>query len=133
MVSFRLLQLFYKISFWRGRSIVRFLVPMLKNSGRNNRGGITMFHRGGGCRRSLKIIDFRRFVKNIPAFILRYERDSKRTAPLVSICYSNGVLSYILASRNLLIHRPLISSYKTILRSRQRFAFFFDTDRLLCT
>jgi len=47
----------------------------------------------------------------VPAAIVRFEKDPFRSAPLCLLCYSNGVLSYILAVRDLLKGRRILSGY----------------------
>jgi large subunit ribosomal protein L2 len=72
-------------------------------------GRITAFHRGGGAPRRYRVVDFRRRFFNIPAVPVRFERDPNRTAPLCLLCYSNGVLSYILGVRDLSINKFVYS------------------------
>ena len=48
-------------------------VTLKKNAGRNNRGAITVRHRGGGNRRRYRIIDFKRFKDDIPATVKTIE------------------------------------------------------------
>jgi len=74
---------------------------MSHSGGRNNWGRITSFHRGGGHHRRYRLVDFRRLLIDIPARVIRFERDPVRRAPLALLLYSNGVLSYILAARNM--------------------------------
>jgi large subunit ribosomal protein L2 len=69
-----------------------------KNSGRNNQGRITTRHRGGGCRRKYRVIDFKRnTMDGIPAVVKSIEYDPNRSANIALICYANGVKAYILA------------------------------------
>ena len=42
------------------------LLPLKKKAGRNNRGKITVRHRGGGAKRMLRVIDFKRDKAGIP-------------------------------------------------------------------
>lgn len=72
-------------------------------AGRNNQGRITVFHRGGGNKKLYRIIDFKRTLFNIPALVKKIEYDPNRTAKIALIAYKNGLLSYILAPKNLAV------------------------------
>jgi large subunit ribosomal protein L2 len=91
----------YDTLLWRHIPVHKLTSAMINSSGRNNRGRITAFHRGGGAPRRYRVVDFRRRFYNIPAIPVRFERDPNRSAPLCLLCYSNGVLSYILGVRDL--------------------------------
>jgi len=99
----------YQIPVWRGAPVSRLTISTVVSSGRNNFGR-RLQHRGGGHSRRYRIVDFRRTFKSVPASILRFERDPFRTAPITLLCYANGVLSYILASKNLHDLRYVFSS-----------------------
>ena len=59
----------------------RSLMESLKsNAGRNNKGRITVRHRGGGAKRQYRIIDFKRNKDNIPAKVATVEYDPNRSA-----------------------------------------------------
>ena len=58
---------------------------------------MTSRHRGGGHKRRLRIIDFRRNHDGIPAVVAALEYDPNRSANLALIHYADGVKSYILA------------------------------------
>jgi len=80
-----------------------------RNGGRNFLGKITAFHLGGGHRNYYRIVDWVRYLWYIPARIRRVEYDPNRKAFLALICYSNGVLSYILAWEGLQIESLVCS------------------------
>lgn len=90
----------YQIPVWRGAPVSRLTISTVVSSGRNNYGRILQ-HLGGGHSQRYRIVDFRRTLRSVPATIIRFERDPIRTAPITLLCYANGVLSYILASRDL--------------------------------
>ena len=69
--------------------------------GRNNYGRITVRWRGGGHKRSYRIIDFRRRKFDMPATVERLEYDPNRTAFIALIRYEDGEQSYILAPQRL--------------------------------
>jgi large subunit ribosomal protein L2 len=96
--------------FWRYQPIRKLTFSSITSGGRNNLGRITSFHRGGGISRRYRIVDFRRRFIGIPASVIRFERDPFRTAPLCLLCYSNGVLSYILAPKDLLVSKRMVLS-----------------------
>jgi len=73
------------------------LLPLKKNAGRNSRGVITVRHRGGGNKRKLRLIDFRRDKIGIPGKIASIEYDPNRGARIALIYYADGEKRYILA------------------------------------
>lgn len=73
------------------------LKPLKKKAGRNNQGRITVRHRGGGAKRSLRIIDFKRAKFGVPGRVAAIEYDPNRSARLALIYYADGDKRYILA------------------------------------
>jgi len=73
------------------------LVPLKKRAGRNNRGKITVRHRGGGAKRRLRIIDFKRDKADIPGRVAAIEYDPNRSARIALIYYADGEKRYIIA------------------------------------
>ncbi len=73
------------------------LEPLKKHSGRNNRGVVTVRHRGGGSKRKLRIIDFKRNKPGVPGKVASVEYDPNRTARIALINYADGDKRYILA------------------------------------
>ncbi len=73
------------------------LAPLKKNAGRNNRGKVTVRHRGGGTRPKYRIIDFRREKLDIPAKVAAIEYDPNRSARIALLHYVDGEKRYILA------------------------------------
>jgi len=82
------------------RSLV---VSLKKHAGRNAQGRITARHRGGGSRRLLRIIDFKRNKTGIKGEVTAIEYDPNRSARLALIKYTDGEKRYILAPNNLTI------------------------------
>ena len=72
-----------------------------RNKGRNNRGVITIRHRGGGHKRLYRLIDFKRNKINIEGRVVAIEYDPNRNARIALIHYSDGEKSYILQPKNL--------------------------------
>jgi large subunit ribosomal protein L2 len=76
------------------RSLV---APLRKRSGRNNRGVVTVRHRGGGHKRRYRIVDFRRDKFGVPGRVESIEYDPNRSARIALVIYSDGERRYILA------------------------------------
>ena len=72
------------------------LEPLKKNGGRNNRGRITVRHRGGGHKRRYRIIDFKRNKHDVPAKVVSIEYDPNRSARICLLQYVDGEKRYIL-------------------------------------
>ncbi len=73
------------------------LKPLKKRAGRNNRGKITVRHRGGGAKRRLRVLDFKRDKLGIPGRVAAIEYDPNRSARIALIFYADGGKRYILA------------------------------------
>ena len=73
------------------------LVSLSKSGGRNNRGRMTMRHKGGGHKRKYRIIDFKRNKDGVPATVKTIEYDPNRTARIALLAYADGEKRYILA------------------------------------
>lgn len=83
-----------------------------RTSGRNNAGRCTVRHRGGGHKRLLRNVDFKRDKDDIPAQVVRFEYDPGRTANLALLVYADGEYRYILAAKNLRQGATLLSGAK---------------------
>jgi large subunit ribosomal protein L2 len=83
--------------------------PVKKTGGRNVRGKITAYCRGGGHRRKYRIIDFKREKTGIPAKVLSIEYDPNRTARIALVCYADGEKRYIIATDKLTVGDVLVS------------------------
>jgi len=77
------------------------LLPLKKKGGRSNQGKITVRHRGGGAKRRLRIIDFKRDKLGIPGRVAAIEYDPNRSARIALIYYADGEKRYILAPSEL--------------------------------
>ncbi len=73
------------------------LLPLKRKAGRNNQGRITVRHRGGGAKRKLRIIDFKRDKVGVPGRVAAIEYDPNRSARIALIFYVDGEKRYILA------------------------------------
>lgn len=85
--------------------------PNFSKKGRNNRGVITIRHRGGGHKKRYRVIDFKRNKTGIPARILSVEYDPYRNARIALVCYQDGEKSYVLHPQTLKVG-SIISSGK---------------------
>ena len=77
------------------------LVTLKKKSGRNNQGRINVRHRGGGSKRKLRLIDFKRDKFGVPGRVAAIEYDPNRSARIALIFYVDGDKRYILAPQGL--------------------------------
>jgi large subunit ribosomal protein L2 len=68
-----------------------------KESGRNNKGKITIRHKGGACDRIFRIVNFQYYLWNIYGIVTKFVYDPNRSGLLMLICYLNGIVSYHLA------------------------------------
>jgi large subunit ribosomal protein L2 len=73
------------------------IVPLKKKGGRNNQGRITVRHRGGGSKRMLRLIDFKRDKIGIPGAVIAIEYDPNRSARIALVEYEDGEKRYIIA------------------------------------
>ena len=70
--------------------------PLSKSGGRNNRGRVTIWQRGGGHKRTYRVIDFKRDKKDVPGKVATVEYDPNRSARIALISYADGDKRYIL-------------------------------------
>lgn len=80
-----------------------------KTGGRNNKGHLSIRHRGGGHKRSYRRIDFRREKLGVPARVTTIEYDPNRSARIALLSYRDGEKRYILAPDGLRIGSTLAS------------------------
>ena len=85
------------------------IVSKKRSSGRNAQGRITMRRRGGGHKKKLRIIDFKRDKFNIPAKVAAIEYDPNRSARIALLHYADGEKRYILYPQDLEVGATVIS------------------------
>jgi large subunit ribosomal protein L2 len=85
------------------------LLPLRKQGGRNVQGRVTVRHRGGGHRRAIRIVDFKRNKLSIPARVAAIEYDPNRTARLALLHYVDGEKRYIVAPLGLRVGDAVMS------------------------
>jgi large subunit ribosomal protein L2 len=98
--------------------------PLIKkikaNSGRNNRGVITVRHQGGGNKKLYRIIDFKQDKFDIPAKIETIEYDPYRSAFISRVLYRDGERRYILTIKDLKVGDEIIVSENAPLKTGNR-------------
>lgn len=92
------------------------LEPLHKKGGRNNRGRITMRHRGGGTRRLYRVIDFKRNKLSVPGKIAAIEYDPNRNARIALVHYLDGEKRYILAPKDLKVGDTIVAGPESDIR-----------------
>ncbi|NOY99595.1 MAG: 50S ribosomal protein L2 [Chloroflexi bacterium] len=93
------------------------LVPLRKSGGRNVHGRVTVRHRGGGHRRFIRIVDFKRDKLGIPARVAAIEYDPNRTARLALLFYADGAKRYIIAPLGVKVGDTLMSGPNAEIRA----------------
>ena len=91
----------------------RRLIQIKKSTaGRNSQGRITIRHRGGGHKKFLRLIDFKRQKYDIPAKVQAIEYDPNRSARIALLAYADGEKRYILAPDGLKVGATVMSGPK---------------------
>jgi large subunit ribosomal protein L2 len=83
--------------------------PVKKSGGRNNRGEVTSWWRGGGHKRAYRIIDFKRDKHNIPAKVSTIEYDPNRSSRIALLTYADGEKRYILQPAGVKVGDSVVS------------------------
>ena len=91
------------------KSLVR---KLKKTGGRNNKGRITSRRRGGGHKRSYRIIDFKRDRHDEPAEVVSIEYDPNRSAFIALTKFNDGEKRYIIAQKGLKVGKSVVSGQK---------------------
>jgi large subunit ribosomal protein L2 len=86
------------------------LVPLKRSGGRNSYGRITTRHIGGGHKRMLRIIDFKRDILDIPAKVIAIEYDPNRSSRIALLEYPDKTKRYIVAPLGINVGEEIISS-----------------------
>ena len=96
----------------KGKPVKTLTEGLTKSGGRNNAGRITARRRGGGHKRSYRIVDFKRRKWEMAATVERLEYDPNRTAFIALIKYEDGELAYIIAPQRLGVGDKVIAGEK---------------------
>ncbi|MFA4833914.1 MAG: 50S ribosomal protein L2 [Patescibacteria group bacterium] len=85
-----------------------------RQGGRNAQGKITIRHRGGGAKRYIRQVDFKRDKFDIPAKVASIEYDPNRGARIALLNYRDGAKRYIIAPIDLVVGEEVLSSKNQI-------------------
>lgn len=85
------------------------IIALRKKGGRNSYGRVTVRHRGGGHKRYIRIVDFKRDKIGIPARVAAIEYDPNRSARLALLFYVDGEKRYIIAPEGLMVGDEIVS------------------------
>lgn len=92
------------------------IVPKRQRGGRNNQGRITVRHRGGGHRRQVRVVDFKRDKRGVPAKVATIEYDPNRSARLALLHYTDGEKRYIVAPLDLNVGDTVVAGPEAEIR-----------------
>ena len=95
-------------------------IGMRRGSGRNHHGRITTNHKGGGHKRSYRIMDFMFDKKDVSAKVETIEYDPNRTSFISLVCYRDGERRYMLAPKNVKVGDTFIVSENAPLTAHNR-------------
>jgi large subunit ribosomal protein L2 len=93
------------------------IVPLRKKGGRNSYGRITVRHQGGGHKQFIRLVDFKREKRDIPAKVAAIEYDPNRTARLALLHYADGEKRYIVAPLGLKVGDKLMTGANAEIRT----------------
>lgn len=96
---------------WSGRPVKMFIKKKSNTGGRNNKGRISTFHKGGGNKQLYRIIDFKRTILDQEGYVLRLEYDPNRSSYICLVVFPTGKLVYMLAPQGLSVGDKVISSF----------------------
>jgi large subunit ribosomal protein L2 len=83
--------------------------PLGSSGGRNNKGQLTSWWRGGGHKRMYRLIDFKRDKRDIPAVVSTVEYDPNRSARIALVTYADGEKRYILQPAGVKVGDRIVS------------------------
>jgi large subunit ribosomal protein L2 len=108
----RQLVLIDRSDLYKGKPVKTLVESKHSTGGRNNMGRVTSFQKGGGHKKALRIVDFKRTKFDVPATVERLEYDPGRSAFIALIKYQDGELAYIIAPQRLNAGDTVISGEK---------------------
>lgn len=108
----RQLVLIDRTGLYKGGPVKSLSEGKTSSGGRNNTGRVVVRWRGGGHKRRLRIVDYKRTKFGVPAIVERLEYDPNRTAFLALVKYKDGELAYILAPQRLAVGDEVSSGEK---------------------
>lgn len=99
-------------SLWKGKPVKTLTEGLSGKGGRNNTGRMTMRARGGGHKRTYRMIDFTRRKWDVEGTVERLEYDPNRSAFIALVKYDDGELNYILAPQRISAGDKVIAGAK---------------------
>jgi large subunit ribosomal protein L2 len=108
--SQRQLVLVDRSALYKGKPVKDLTEGKHASGGRNNTGRTTVRFRGGGHKKTYRIVDFKRRKLDMPATVERLEYDPNRTAFIALVKYEDGELAYILAPQRLGVGDTVVAS-----------------------
>ncbi len=96
-------------SLYKGKPVKRLTEGLSSRGGRNNQGRVTARRRGGGHKRTYRLVDFHRRKFDVPATVERIEYDPNRTAFIALVKYADGEQTYILCPQRLSVGDQIVS------------------------
>ncbi len=81
----------------------------LKRQGKGYKGHVTVRHRGGGMKKRMRLLDWKREKHNIPGIVQRIEYDPMRSANIALVFYKDGEKRYMVAPSELTVGSEVIS------------------------
>ncbi len=97
---------------WKGGPEKALTEGKKKTGGRNNKGRITVWQRGGGHKQRYRLVDFARRKWDVEGTIERVEYDPNRTAYIALVVYADGEKAYILAPQRLKAGDKIVAGEK---------------------
>jgi large subunit ribosomal protein L2 len=107
--SLRQLVLVDRSGLWKGKPVKALTEGKSSTGGRGMYGRVTSRFRGGGHKKALRTVDFKRAKHDMPAKVERLEYDPNRTAFIALLKYSDGELAYILAPQRIAAGDTVVS------------------------
>ncbi|QCK87125.1 50S ribosomal protein L2 [Phreatobacter aquaticus] len=107
--SLRQLVLVDRSDLYKGKPVKTLTEGKSATGGRNNLGRITSRFRGGGHKKSYRLVDFKRRKVDMPAVVERLEYDPNRSAFIALVKYADGELSYIIAPQRLAVGDQVVA------------------------
>lgn len=100
-----------KDGIWPNRPVKSCVKRKTNIGGRNNKGRIATFHKGGGHKRLYRLIDFKRSILDIEGYVVRIEYDPNRSSYICLVAYPDGKIVYVLAPQGIQPGDKIISSF----------------------
>ncbi len=107
--SLRQLVIVDRSELYKGKPVKSLTEGLSKSGGRNNHGRVTVRFRGGGHKRTYRIVDFKRRKFDVAATVERIEYDPNRSAFIALLNYADGEQAYILAPQRLAVGATIIA------------------------